>query len=442
MNKIILILKREYLSRVKKKSFIVMTILGPVLIALFYGSIIWLATSKIKDSEYKRICVSDQSGLFRTQDTVDNLVMQSVGDSRDTILARLRRGGCEAALFIGDKDLMKADSVEIISTKSLSVTETSAIRSHMKDKVGQGKLRESGLRQGFLDSLKPKISLITAEIDESGKLRNASGEIKAVAGFVLCFLIYFFIFLYGVQVMRGVMEEKTNRIVEVIISSVKPFQLMMGKILGIALVGLTQFAVWVILSLIFSGVVSALSGGALQGAVMSAAGPMQNPQMSAVMAESSGVGPVLAAITEMNWFAILGLFGFYFIGGYLLYSSLFAAIGSAVDQETDTQQFMFPVTIPLVFSIIIAQMVVFQDPYGSIARWTSIFPLTSPIVMVVRAPFIDSIPLWEVLASMASLVLCFILFVKLAGRIYRIGILTYGKKPRWKDLARWIFTRA
>jgi ABC-2 type transport system permease protein len=248
-------------------------------------------------------------------------------------------------------------------------------------------------------------------------------------------LIYIFIFLYGVQIMQGVIEEKTNRIVEVIVSSVKPFQLMMGKILGIAMVGLTQFAIWIILSLVL--------GGAVAGTVMS---KIKAPQVQEQALKDAGIpatdnlaANILHDLASFDYAYLVAVFLFYFIGGYLFYGALFAAVGSAIDNETDKQQFMVPITLPLIFALILAQSAVISNPHGPVAFWLSMIPLTSPIVMMVRVPF--QVPGWQLAVSMLSMIGGFLFTVWLAARIYRIGILMYGKKASYKELAKWLFIK-
>jgi ABC-2 type transport system permease protein len=275
-----------------------------------------------------------------------------------------------------------------------------------------------------------EVQMKTLEISETGDLVNSQAELNFGLGAAFAFIIYFFIFLYGVQVMRGVMEEKTNRIVEIIISSVKPFQLMMGKILGIAMVGLTQFLIWIALSGILTGVISIFFASQMDG--LSGDVEQAGNQMQAM-------NPILEAFFNLNFSFYITIFVFYFLFGYLLYSAMFAAIGSAVDSEADTQQFMLPVTLPLVISFATSFSILASDPHGSMATFMSIFPLTSPIIMMVRLPFDP--PGWELAVSMLTLVFTFILFTWLAGRIYKVGILMMGKKPTYKQLFKWMLMK-
>jgi ABC-2 type transport system permease protein len=275
--------------------------------------------------------------------------------------------------------------------------------------------------------------------------KTSSGFTTGI-GFIAGFLIYMFIFIYGAQVMRGVMEEKTSRIVEVIISSVKPFELMLGKIIGVALVGLTQFLLWVVLTTCIYTVVTAtlFKGESTEKKVEQLIQSRTPAAMQMMEMDSSSVSQnnwaveVTDAINNTNFPFIIAMFIFYFLGGYLLYSALFAAIGAAVDSETDTQQFMLPITIPLIVSFIMVQYVIL-NPHGNIAFWFSMIPFTSPIIMMVRIPFGMENHYGEVALSMMCLIAGFIFTTWLAGRIYRTGILMYGKKVNYRELARWLF---
>ena len=427
MHKIWLITKREYLSRVKKKSFIIMTLLGPLLIGAFYAIIIGLAINQKTGEKTKTIAVIDKSGLF--QNKLENQYRLQFeyynvenSNSKD-IYGWL--------IIPQDFTLNNPKQITFKSKESATVDLKSKITNAIETAGKNMKLMDKGLSKTFLDSLKMEVTLHTLEVNDEGKFVDSRAEINLGLGAAFAFFIYLFIFLYGVQVMRGVMEEKTNRIVEIIISSVKPFQLMMGKIIGIALVGLTQFLIWVVLSLLLMVLVS--SSFSAQFAEMS-----QN-----VPQNSSGILSKMAPLIDLFFSAslvyFLLIFVFYFMFGYLLYSSMFAAIGSAVDSESDTQQFMLPVTLPLIISFASAFSILSTDPHGSMATFMSIFPLTSPIIMMVRIPF--NPPIWQVALSMISLIAAFILLTWLAGRIYRVGILMTGKKPTYKELFKWMMMK-
>jgi ABC-2 type transport system permease protein len=426
MRPILIVLQREYLSRVKKKSFIIMTILGPVLLALFYAVIGYVASRDTAGDAVNTVYVDDRSGFFEGKLDSTRGFRFLMTRQADSIRTQVGQGRVYGLLTIRDRDFAQLDSLEYVGKDLPGPSQKREIERYLEKTIETSRLQQAGLRQGYLDSLKARISLNTYQIGKDGSMVNASTEVKAGAGFVLAFIIYIFIFMYGVMVMRSVQEEKTNRIVEILISSVKPFQLMMGKITGIALVALTQFVIWIGLSALLLTVLSGVFIQTPDAANMVGTAPVQG-----------GIAGVLQAFVALPFMKMGFLFVFYFLGGYLLYASFLAAVGAAVDQETDTQQFMFPMTIPLVFAVVIASRVVFDDPYSSIATWTSIVPFTSPIVMVVRSGF--DVPVWELALSMALLILTFLLMVWLAGRIYRTGLLMYGKKVTWKEIGKWLF---
>ncbi|MGZ4118829.1 MAG: ABC transporter permease, partial [Bacteroidia bacterium] len=308
-------------------------------------------------------------------------------------------------------------------------------------------LAKNKVDPNFIKDAKDKstFTMITTQKDKDGKDKNTNTGLYTAIGLICAFLIYFFIFLYGVQVMRGVMEEKTSRIVEVILSSVKPFQLMMGKIVGIALVGLTQFLLWVILTGTLYSVASAtilknvdMKQIQQKEQVIKIGADLNVSQMKHNQ-EKDEITKLWNDFKSVSVVNILFCFLFYFLAGYLMYSALFAAVGAAVDSEADTQQFMMPITIPLILSFVVAQSVI-QDPHSTMAFWFSIIPFTSPIVMMVRLPW--GVPPWELALSMSLLVIGFVCTTWLAGRIYRTGILMYGKKVSWKELGKWLFYRA
>jgi len=313
-------------------------------------------------------------------------------------------------------------------------------------KTIEKELEKQKLRAYGIDKpIRIDIKVLSNIISEDGEINESSSEITMVLSILSGVLIYFFIFMYGAQVMRGVIEEKTNRIIEVIISSVKPFQLMMGKIVGIAMVGLTQFLLWIVLTFGIVTVVQTMlmpSNTELISQQMQVKSIMDNRidndiALNEVNTDSvnDNVADAFKIISNINWGLMLTAFLFYFIAGYLLYASLFAAVGAAVDSEADTQQFMLPITIPLILGIVMLQSIV-QNPDGNLAFWFSIIPFTSPIIMMARLPF--SVPEWQVYLSMGVLILTFLLTTKFAAKIYRIGILMYGKKVNYKELLKWL----
>ncbi len=427
LDKIKLIIEREYMSRVKRKSFVVMTILGPLLFVGVFGIIAFLASVNKND---KTIAVYDETSMFLDvfkNDAETNYVYVPTTGLRQAI-EDVKSNSYYGIIYIPFKEnnLEKiATSVEFLSDETPSVSITRTIKNKIRDKVRELKLVELGTSNEIVD--KADIPVSMRYINYNGELKDSkSVGVEVAIGAFAGILIYMFIFMYGVQVMKSVIEEKTNRIIEVIISSVKPFELMMGKILGSAMVGLTQFALWSILSyVIFSFAKSYFGIGAPTGEMISETN----------IEATNNMHMLVESIFQIDFVSIIGAFIFFFLGGYLLYSALFAAIGSAVDSETDTQQFMLPITLPLIIAMYSGTMVL-ENPNGPVAFWLSMIPLTSPIVMMARIPF--DVPTWEILLSMALLILGFILTTLFASKIYRIGILMYGKKPTYSEIWKWI----
>lgn len=447
MNKIKLIISREYLTRVKKKSFLVMTILGPILFAAMMIVPAWLASRE--DTEVRNIAVVDSSGIFinRIEDT-DYIKFEYLQNkSIDKVREEFPESEYYAVLQILPSISYEPSAVHLFSNSQPSFSIKSHIANSMEKELRNQKLRANGIDENVLKSIKSDISIRTIQWTDDGEQKESSTEVNMAIGYASGFLIYFFIFLFGAQVMRGVIEEKTNRIVEIIISSARPFQLMMGKIVGIALVGLTQFILWILLTfIILTGVKTAFfpemgtqnaQDIVKQEVLVQDLFEQENiPQMETIQPQNiDKFTSILNAAKSINYGVMFGSFIFFFLGGYLLYGSLFAAIGAAVDNETDTQQFMLPITIPLILGIVVMMNVV-QNPDSPIAFWFSIIPFTSPIVMMVRIPF--GVPYWELALSMGLLIITFIGSVWLAGKIYRTGILMYGKKTSYKELWKWL----
>lgn len=437
MSKILLILQREYLVRVKKKSFIIMTILGPLLIGGLYATVIYLAVSE-SGSDKRTIAFIDESGLFtNTFESGRNLTfipaVSSLEQAKKDVLAE----DYYALIYIPQIDIDNPQGIRMYSKKGISLEAQSTVERALKRAIEDKKLMDAGIDKQILKNIETKVAISTLNLSEDEGEKGSSSSTATAIGFAAAFIIYLSIFIYGVQVMRGVIEEKTSRIVEVIISSVKPFQLMLGKILGIALVGLTQFLIWIVFSLIISTTaLSILGTDKLEDERVKAAMQTSSPAGSQVPAMVTNFE---SAISTINFPLILFCFLFYFLGGYLIYSALFAAIGAAADSETDTQQFMFPITIPLILSFVLAQFVI-QNPDGSMAFWLSMIPFTSPIIMMVRIPF--GVPPIEIIASMLLLLGGFLGITWVAARIYRVGILMYGKKVNYKELAKWVLYKA
>ena len=432
MRNIPLVTSREYLTRVKKRSFIIMTLLGPLLISAFYGGIIFISTNDNVGSKEKTVVVNDQSGLFKDVLSNSKIIRFEFNDkfNRDSLL----QSNADGFISVRENtDINKPLTLKYESQSSLSAKETEAIERAFKTEIERIKLDKLGVSKGAIDSLKARVSISELKIDEDGNAKSSSIIINTVVAMGLSLMIYFFIFLYGVQVMRGVIEEKTNRIVELMVSSLKPFELMMGKVLGIAAVGLTQLGIWVILSTVLTAIISVVFGVSMQGKM-----PVDEAMKQASEVGIEGkLNDVLSSFFDLPLLKIAILFIFFFLAGYLLYAALFAAIGSAVDSETDTQQFMMPVTLPLVFSFIVSFSVVLNDPNGALAVLLSIIPFISPIVMMSRLPFDP--PAWQIALSVGTLIISILAVIWLAGRIYRTGILMYGKKPSYKEIAKWLF---
>ena len=432
MRKIGLIIAREYLSRVKKKSFIVMTFLGPILIGLMYAVAIWLAVNADEMNSKKQVKVVDESKLFEGSiRNSSSLEFEFVEGDIENLKSEVLKNEDSYLLIIPNNVVKnKLKDVQLYSKKQASISVVSYIEKELESKLKDNKLIENGISSDILKSLNMEVSINTLRLTDQGEESGSAGASYGV-GMFGSILIYLFIFLYGVQVMRGVIEEKNNRIVEVIISSVRPFQLMMGKIVGIALVGLTQFVLWVVLTMAINGVIS-------QKLVSdkSNINATEISSQASTNVDNEVIADVLNAVNTINFPLLIGSFLFYFLAGYLLYSALFAAIGSAVDSEAETQQFMFPVTLPLIFSFVLASSAVVNNPDGPIAFWLSMIPLTSPVVMMVRIPF--GVPAWQLITSMVLLILGFLATVWLAAKIYRTGILMYGKKVTFKEMLKWL----
>jgi len=428
MNKILLIISREYLSRVRKKSFIIMTFLGPVLISGIWLVPIWLAERGVEE---KKIQVYDESGLFLNSFNNSNkfnfeIITGDVEEKKQEV----RDEVYDALLVIPKIDIYDPKNIELFTQSSPGMDLVQSVERMIEDQIVALKMEESGIDKKDLDKIKTDISLGTINLTETGEQESNTGASMG-AGLLFTFMIYMFIFVYGVQVMRGVIEEKSNKIVEVIISSVKPFQLMLGKISGVAAVVITQLLLWIGLSALILLVVTTMTGFDIEAAQM-------NPE--SVAQGNAMVGKIAGSILKLEISKILGSFVFYFLGGYLFYAALFAAVGSAVDSDSDTQQFMLPITIPLILGLVISTSVVINDPHGSIAFWASMIPFTSPIVMMMRVPF--DVPLWELLLSMFFLIIGFVGTTWIAGRIYRVGILMHGTKVNYKVLGKWFFMKS
>jgi ABC-2 type transport system permease protein len=438
MNKVLLIIQREYMVRVKKKSFILMIFLVPGLILTMFGIIFLIATYSSDMNKDRTVYVMDESGIFKDKlHNKNKIIFKPAAKSLAEEKNNLRKNEDDFLLVIS-ANYAKPDSVQIFSQKKPNAAISDEIEGQMNDIATGTTMVRQGIDTAKLHAIKSDISIAAKQITAKGEEDSSIGA-TYVAGIASAILIYISLLIYGSQVMRGVIEEKTSRIIEVIVSSVKPFQLMLGKIIGVGLVGLTQFILWIVLS---TGV-SIIAGNYLIKDKMPPAKKEQlkaNQPIKIQAPQTAPQSPALQAYDSMktvNFPYILGCFLFYFLSGFFLYSALFAAVGSAVDSETETQQFMFPITMPLLFTYILSFAFLINNPDSTLAFWLSIIPFTAPVAMMVRIPF--GVPGWQLGLSMFLMVAGFLFTTYIAARIYRVGILMYGKKASYKELVKWFF---
>lgn len=433
MNNISLILKREYFTRVKKKSFIIMTIVGPILMAALFIAPVWLAMAD--NDEVKTILAYDKTGKFKDAFKDSKTLKFEFTDISDSEQRKefFKTSGNDAMLSVLDT---LSHSFVLYSEKTPDISIKEKLSRQLEEFFEEKNYKKLGIDKSKLDSAKVSVSIETKTLTSEGE-KTSSAELPIAVGFISAFIIYMFIFMYGVQVMRGVIEEKVNRVVEVLISSVKPFQLMAGKIIGIALVALTQFLLWAVLTGIIVGFVYLTFGQSIipQGQDISQIQNLSSQQLEQI-AGNSGFSEIILGLLNFDWFAMISTFLIFFTGGYLLYASLFAAIGAAVDNETDNQQFMLPVTVPLILAIVAAQGII-KNPDGNLAFWFSVIPFTSPIIMPMRVA-LGRYEVWELTLSIGLLIAAFIGTIWLAAKIYKTGILMYGKKVSYKELWKWL----
>jgi ABC-2 type transport system permease protein len=431
MSTLSLIIKREFIAKVRNKSFIVMTFLSPLLfvgIAVFVG---YLASMK---ASLKTIAIHDETGLF-INEFKNNELYRYVDHSNiplEVTKDSVKSEALEALIYIPKTDTIVdlKEKVQYISNDSPSMEYVNTIETIIADKITHKNYETLAIDTAKIHQAQAEVNLHLKKTSGEESVKGLN-EIKIAIGGIFGYLIMMFIIIYGNMVMRSVIEEKTNRIIEIIISSVKPFQLMMGKIIGTSLAGVLQFLIWSIIGMIlFTGVSSYL------GVQMGATSSLSPEMMEAATTKMSTMQLYMAEFWRLPIFTLVISFIFYFIGGYFLYSSFYAAIGAAVDNETDSQQFLMPIIMPLMLGVYIGFFTVLNEPHGTIATIFSIFPLTSPIVMLMRIPF--GVPIEQIIISIVLLFATFILVVWLASKIYRVGILMYGKKPTWKELAKWI----
>lgn len=444
MHKIWLIIQREYTTRVKNKRFLMVTFLVPLLMV---GLIVGSAYFSFKGTEERKIAVIDPNGFFK--DKLKNSNQLKFEFSKDVDTSNYKEKGYSDILlmpiFEGDK---KADYI-LRSKKSMGFSLQESISRKINAAIEDRMLEKAGIRQNILDSIHAlaQIADLKAYEDEGKNSKESNAGLAMAIGYASGLLIYITLFIYGTMVLRGVMEEKTSRIAEVIVSSVKPFELMLGKIIGIGAVGLTQFLMWIIVVVTLTGVGMGLLPEDMQSQVQqlqASGGQMGAAGLAQASESAKNIYAFQNVISTTNWPMIIGLFLFYFLGGFLFYASLFAAVGSVVNEDPqDAQSLMFPITMPIIFSYIITNVVI-QNPNTPMAFWASVIPFSSSMVMMARISYgvPSTVPYWELALSMVVLIGGFLLTTWLSAKIYRTGILMYGKKVTWKELAKWAFAKS
>ncbi|MBR6930267.1 MAG: ABC transporter permease [Bacteroidales bacterium] len=434
MNKIGLIIKREYLTRVRKRSFLILTFLGPILMAAIYIIPIMLALNS--SNEKMRVAVVDESRWFedRFVDNKEHTFVLMPGQPIDSVKEMVKSGVFDMALYVPRTQLNIPSNAVVYSIRQVPMEVETYISNVMEKEIEDQKLMANGVDPEIVSAVKTDVNLQIMRMDEKGNEKETFTEVQFFLGMILAMLVYMFIMFFGGQVMQGVSEEKTSRIIEVIISSVKPFQLMMGKIIGVSLVALTQFVLWILLTGVLYVGFSAYLGLSNPGMLSSGTVMAQEITSNDIMSNES-VQNILQIVHSIDFGTIIATFLIFFILGYLLYATLYAAIGSLVDNNTDAQQFTLPVTVPLIVAIISSFYIV-NNPDSSLSVWLSMIPFTSPISMMVRIPF--GVPIWQIAVSVVLLAATFVLMTWIAAKIYRTGILMYGKKLSYKEIFKWL----
>jgi ABC-2 type transport system permease protein len=443
MNKIWIIIQREYLTRVRNKTFILSTFLTPLLFALVIGIIVFIT---VKNSDKEKIAVIDNSGTFKLATDSAKSVKFILNPVADT--ANFDKNGYSAILYSPNNSINHTNAWVLYSKKSFGIITREQVNDKIRNEIeNRMLLSRFQIDNTTIDSIRSEVNKVKVDPKRLGagsKIENGNSDLAYGIGYGAGFLIYITLFIYGAMVMRGVMEEKVNRIAEVVVSSVKPFQLMIGKIIGIGAVGLTQFFLWIILIFVFSTAIGAFIPKELleQAQTASTQMPVGGGSAQANQALMS-IAKAQHVLSSVNWPLIIGCFIFYFIFGYLFYAALFAAVGSAVNEDPqDAQSLMFPITMPIVLAIVIMINAI-THPESSLATWSSIIPFFSPIVMMARIPFgvPGTVPWWQLGTSMICLIGGFIFTTWLSAKIYRTGILLYGKKATWKEMWKWAFRK-
>lgn len=432
MNNVFLVIQREYLARVKKKSFLLATILTPLIFPAIMGVFLWVAAGEDKGEALRIIEVVDENNLFFLESR-DQYAFSFSDMDLEEGKKQVQSGNRYGFLYIPKLNLESPSGIIYYASNNPSMSFISSIESSLKRRVEELRMKAAGIDPVVLEAYRTQVSIQAVTMNQSGDEKMTDATINYGIGFFTGILIYLFIFIYGNQVMQGVIEEKSSRIIEILVSSIKPFELMLGKIIGIGAVGLTQFLIWVLL---IAGVSSVILGYFGMQMPQQTAIEMANPEMINLVGINSDFAHILAVITEINFLQITLTFIFYFVGGYLLYGAFFAAIGAAVDSPSDAQQFVLPVTIPLLIAYFGLFVFVLVDPTSNVSFWLSVVPFTSPIAMMGRVAY--GVPFFDLGFSMVLLIVGFLMTTWMAAKIYKIGILMHGSKVTYKTLWRWI----
>ena len=432
MHKVFLVIQREYLARVKKKSFLVATLLTPLIFPAIMAIFVWIAVEEKENQSLRVIEVVDETGLFFMESS-DQYAFSTSVKNLEEAKALVNKGERYGALYIPKMELSAPEGIQFYGLENPSTALVGYLEVSLKRKIEDQKLYAKGIDPKVLKDIRTEVTVQALTLGDAGEEKVTDATVNYALGFLSGILIYLFIFIYGNQIMQGVIEEKSTRIVEILVSSLRPFQLMMGKIVGIGAVGLTQFLIWVLLVGTLSSLVMGVLGMQMP---QQQAMEMANPELMAATPDTGELGAILQVIDGIDFVSLVAAFVFYFLGGYLLYGALFAAVGAAVDSPSDAQQFMLPITIPLLIGYMGLFVFVLQDPSSSTSFWLSIIPLTSPIAMMGRISY--GVPFWELALSMGLLVLGFFGTTWLAAKIYRIGILMHGTKPSYKTIWKWV----
>lgn len=432
MNKVFLVIQREYLARVKKKSFLLATILTPLIFPTIMGIFLWIAVGEEKGEALRIIEVVDENNLFFLESR-DQYAFSFSNLSIEEGKKQVQSGDRYGFLYIPEVNLENPSGIIYYASSNPSMSFIASLESSLKRRVEELRMQAAGIDPKVLEAYRTPVSIQAVTMNNSGEEKMTDATINYGIGFFTGILIYLFIFAYGNQVMQGVIEEKSSRIIEILVSSIKPFELMLGKIIGIGAVGLTQFLIWIFL---IAGVSTVVLGYFGMQMPQQTAMEMANPEMMDMVNIDSDFAHILAVILEINFLQIALTFIFYFIGGYLLYGAFFAAIGAAVDSPSDAQQFVLPVTIPLLIAYFGLFVFVLVDPTSNVSFWLSVIPFTSPIAMMGRASY--GVPFFDLALSMSLLILGFLMTTWVAAKIYKIGILMHGSKVTYKTLWKWI----